>query len=567
MSTRKIKRVAAISGYVTYLRTSDEDAQAPERSQAAQRRDIEARLLQTYSIPRLGEYIDNFTGTSADRKHYQRMLTDARAGKFSHVFAAVPDRFGRDDVEALRAIDEMTKLGIVVRFASHPDLDPGDADDRLYLNILFGMAKRESAVTARRVKGGMASKLLSGGWSWRAPDGYLNKEIKLTELGAEEQLKYAKYKRWIEIDPEQAKVWRYAWKLLLTDRYSLDEICEKLHEAGYKTVLGRTFIKLHRIGKTDGGEHRGHIQLLSKVFHNWTYAGWVVAETEWINIPPKTIRGDWEPMVSTEDFERGLEILARRHNLPMPTRKHFYLLQGLVYLEYEYQKLRKLTCSTPNANRVRGGIAYYCISGTAINLLCSVVDAQIADHLRGVQIEPSIIAAMRKAYLSDIARYTKDSIKDRKALEARYAKLEEKEINLWRAFTEHGMRPQIYESLTKECNDERLRVEEIMRKLDEDHSEHVANLDAALTIISQIGEKFEKVTKVQQRAILLQMVERIIVDAEGRIKRLELKPPFHYLSELKRQKCSGRGTPDKKAKKPIVSEENTGSIYVPLGGR
>jgi DNA invertase Pin-like site-specific DNA recombinase len=565
---RKTTKLAALPGYVTYLRTSDEDAQAPERSQAAQRRDIEQKLLRSLSLPILGEYIDNYTGTSADRKSYQRMLTDARAGKFSHVFASVPDRFGRDDVEALRAIDEMTKLGIVVRFASHPDLDPADADDRLYLNILFGMAKRESAVTARRVKGGMASKLLSGGWSWRAPDGYLNKEVKLTELGTEEQLKHARYKRWIEIDPEQAKVWRYAWELLLTDRYTLDEICEKLHEAGYRTISGRTFIKLHRIGKTDGGEHRGHIQLLSKVFHNWIYAGWVVIETEWVNIPPKTIRGDWEPMISTEDFERGLAILAQRRTLPMPSKKHFYVLQGLIYLEREGQEPRKLTCSTPNANRARGGVPYYCIMGTGINILCRVVDDQLKEHLKRVQIDPSIVPDLRKAYVTDITRFTRNKVNDRKMLEVRRKKLEEKELNLWRAFTDHGMRPQIYESLTRECNEERLRVEEMLRRLEEEQGDYIGNLDAALAIISQIGEKFAKCTEVQQRAILLQMVERVIVDAEGWIKRLELKPPFHYLIELGRQGGrKGENSSRKWAKKPMISEEKNGSIYVPQSGR
>ena len=207
---RKTKRIVTLPGYVEYLRTSDEEAQAPERSQDGQRRDI-GRLLQLYSdLTDLGEYVDNYTGTSADRRNYQQMLRDARSGKFSHVFAATPDRFGRDDVEALRAIDELTALGICVRFASHPDLDPDDADDRLYLNILFGMAMRESRVTARRSRNGMLSKLLEGGWPWRAPDGYLNKEIRLTELGKEEQLKHARYKRWVELDEKQAPVWRYA---------------------------------------------------------------------------------------------------------------------------------------------------------------------------------------------------------------------------------------------------------------------------------------------------------------------------------------------------------------------
>ncbi len=40
------------------------------------------------------------------------------------------------DTEALRAIDELHNFGVAVRFASQPDLDPMDPDDRLYFNIL-----------------------------------------------------------------------------------------------------------------------------------------------------------------------------------------------------------------------------------------------------------------------------------------------------------------------------------------------------------------------------------------------------------------------------------------------
>ena len=65
---RKTKRIVTAPGYAEYLRTSNEEVQAPERSQDGQRRDI-GRLLQIYSnLPDLGEYVDNYTGTSADRK-------------------------------------------------------------------------------------------------------------------------------------------------------------------------------------------------------------------------------------------------------------------------------------------------------------------------------------------------------------------------------------------------------------------------------------------------------------------------------------------------------------------
>ncbi len=524
------KRITTQPGYVTYLRTSNEDAQAPERSQNGQRRDIQ-RLLAAYpDLPHLGEYIDNYTGTSADRKHYQRMLSDARKGAFSHVFAAVPDRFGRDDVEALRAIDELTALGIVVRFAGHPDLDPADMDDRLYLNILFGMAKREAAVIAKRSTNGMLSKLLNGGWPWRAPDGYLNKEVRLSELGesgAEDRHKHAKYKRWVEIDPEQAKVWRYAWDLLLTDQYTLAEICEKLYERGYRMRDGRPFVKVNA-----NGERKPYIQQVARVFHNWHYAGWVVLENDWAQIPPKTVRAEWEPVVTTEEFERGLAILAKRSHMSSPNKRHFYLLQGILYLDQGNGKVRKLRCSTPNANRARGGVAYYCIDSSDQNYLCWKVDEQIPAHLRAIQVDPALIPDIRKAYLADMGRFTTNRSREIEELQRAIKKLEEKEINLWRGFTEHGMRPQVFEKLSREYEDERQRITAAIDLIHQEQGDVVDNLDAALTVISEIADRYAEHTPARQRDILKQMVKRVVINPEGRIIRMELKPPFNYLDTL-----------------------------------
>jgi DNA invertase Pin-like site-specific DNA recombinase len=524
---RRNSRIQPRSGFVTYLRTSDEEVQAPERSQAAQRRDIQQRLINYHQLPQLAEYVDNFTGTSADRKNYQRMLTDARGGNFSHVFASTPDRFGRDDVEALRTIDEMTRLGISVRFASHPDLDPADPDDRLYLNILFGMAKRESSITGKRTTGGMLSKLLKGEWPWRAPDGYLNKEIRLNELDREEHLQHARYKRWVEIDPEQAQVWRYAWDLLLQDRQTLEDICEALFARGYRLRDGRPFV---RMSKND--KRIPYRQALSQAFHNWFYAGWVVAENEWANIPPKTLRGTWTPIVSTEEFELGQAILSSRSHKPMPQKQNFYLLQGLIYLQLPSEELIKLTCSKPNVRRTQEGVAYYCIPSSPINFPCQFIDEQIGQILRSVQVSPDIIPQIRRAYLSDINNYTFADASEQKSLEQTLEHTKAKELNLWRAFTEHGMRGETFKKLAREYQDEQDRIAFAIKAIQQENRETIANLDAALAIIAQIGERYSQQDKVRQRDILRQVVDGVVVDLRGKVLRLELKSPFIYLHHL-----------------------------------
>src|SRR5690606_24665097 len=434
----------------------------------------------------------------------------------------------------------MTLLGSQLRFASHPDLDPADPDDRLYLNILFGMAKRESAITGKRTIGGMLSKLLKGEWPWRAPDGYLNKEVRLTELGPEEQDHHARYKRWVEIDPEQAKVWRYAWDLLLQDAPTLEDICEALAARGYRLRSGVPFVHLNARGKPAARK-----TALSKAFHNWLYAGWVVVDNDWANIPPKTIRCTWEPVVSTEEFELGFAILAKRNHKPTPQKKHFYLPQGLVYLEQADGRLVKLTCSTPNGSRTANGVSYYCIPSSHFNFPCTLVDEQIPLFLSSIQVAPEELPQIRQAYLADVGRYTGGRRQEKAALEAALERLEQKELNLWRAFTDHGMRPQVYEQLAREYQAERERIAFALKTLQQENREYIANLDAALQVIAEIQARYMQQDVPTQRAILRHVVGKVVIDEQGRIIRLELQPPFTYLRAL----AGENGRPRRKREK------------------
>ena len=93
--------------------------------------------------------------------------------------------------------------------------------------------------------------------------------------------------------------------MLLTGTMALKDIAFALHERGYRHRSGKPFVVVSpKVGKckpiTDG---------LLRGFQDWTYAGWVVSECD--GIEPKTVRGDWEPLISTEDFEAGLLMLER----------------------------------------------------------------------------------------------------------------------------------------------------------------------------------------------------------------------------------------------------------------
>jgi site-specific DNA recombinase len=179
MGRGKRKKIALIPGWVIYKRTSDDSAQAPDRSQESQVQLIEGSLFRSSDLPLICEYSDILTGKEVNRPGYQRLLEDGRHGKFSHVAVSHVDRFGRNDVEALRAIDELVTLGITIRIASYPGLDPSTPDGRMIIGVLFSVARLESERTAQRVVMNMKTKLRRGGWTWMAPDGYINREEKL----------------------------------------------------------------------------------------------------------------------------------------------------------------------------------------------------------------------------------------------------------------------------------------------------------------------------------------------------------------------------------------------------
>ena len=140
MARRNKKRLPPKAAWAVYLRTSSQEAQNPANSQRRQRHAITQSLFQRDddTLPVFNEYIDNLSGRYAkNRPGSQQMLEDARAGHFSHVAVENAERFGRNDTEALVAIDELHQLGIAVRFADYPDLDPIDPDDRILVSLIF----------------------------------------------------------------------------------------------------------------------------------------------------------------------------------------------------------------------------------------------------------------------------------------------------------------------------------------------------------------------------------------------------------------------------------------------
>ena len=554
MSSYRYKKSTAAPpqpGWAVYLRTSSEDHQKPELSRARQRAIIEGNVLAHSELPVINEYVDVLTGKTPKRVGYQQLLADARAGKFSHVIVERADRFGRNDSEALRAIDELNDFGVAVRFANSPDLDPMDPDDRVLVALSFTLARRESALLGIRTRGGQQAKRKSGGYISYAPDGYTNVTArtdsqKRTDLG--------RWDKWIERDPERAKVIREAWDLLLEDRISVREIAETLHERGYRHRTGRPFVEL-----TASGKRKANISSLCNIFHNWTYAGWVVSLKN--GVMPKTVRGNWEPIVTTEEFERAQEILARRNAHRTVRRKQFYLLTGLVFRRRKDGNLRRMSGSTSNAGRHGGGTPYYRIEGAGeASFLCTVIDAAVEREICRIQVDPNLIPLIRASYTKDLQESMGHVRPDRRSqLQLALKQVDDEEARAIRLYAAGKISDEIWESMWVEWQDRRQTIQRTLETMQQDHQVHVNNLDLALEIIARIGTLYNGLQRSDQKELLCQVVERVIVDDDGQVS-LELRTPFGYLNTLVDDIKRGQSRVEKSVKRGRHTTKNAGDV-------
>lgn len=506
-------------GWATYLRVSDEDKQTPERSFAMQRAKIEEQLLSPAKEPFIREYYDLLSGTNPNRKDYQQMLKDAEMGKFSHLGLYRADRFGRNTIEGLQAATKLISLGVKIRVAYMPSLRPEEPDGFFMFLLQMGLAQREVDVLAQRTADGMEAKLRAGGWAHKAPDGYLNKERLVSSN---------KYERWVEIDPSYKPVLTEAWDLLITGRYALKEICEELTKRGYTRISGRPWAW----DDPRTGKRRTAFNLLHKLFHNPFYAGWATSER--FGIKFGEVRGNWEPIVTTDQFHRGIQILHQHDMEKSRVKTHTYTLRGLLWVRGSGKEL-KLYGSTPSGRYQ--SYSYYItltqVDGKKLHIPCNVIEEQIPGWLAGISVNPELIPTIKEIYRTEIqSQSTEGKGNILSDLRKQATELKEEEARLGRLYITGKITEKAYEQLHSEWQ-EKLRNNELtMAEMEREPKIHINDLDLALILLTKVGDLYPRLDEKQRSTLLQILAKRIIVDADGEIIEHELNSPFVYLQNL-----------------------------------
>jgi len=172
-------------------------------------------------------------------------------------------------------------------------------DDKFFLQLEFGIAKKSSDDNSVVVKRGLKTKVQMGWYPSRAPLGWLNTIVK--EKGTND----------IISDPVRFELVRRMWDLMLTGNYTPPQILRIANEEWkFKTRTTKRFV-----GKplSRGGIYR--------IFSNPFYYGW-------FEYAGQLYKGNHEPMVTEEEFDLVQKLLGREGR-PRP-KTHRFAFTGLM---------------------------------------------------------------------------------------------------------------------------------------------------------------------------------------------------------------------------------------------
>lgn len=163
---------------------------------------------------------EGITGTSVKKRvQFNRMIRDARAGKFSLILTKEISRFSRNILDTIAYTRELRQLGVEVIFLTD-GIRTMDPDAELRLSIMASIAQEESRKTSARVKWGQTRQMEKGVVFGHSLLGYTVKN------GG------------IFMEPTGAETVRMIFRKYAEEKKGASEIAREMMEKGRKTGSG-----------------------------------------------------------------------------------------------------------------------------------------------------------------------------------------------------------------------------------------------------------------------------------------------------------------------------------------
>jgi len=238
-------------------------------------------------------YVDEgISGTStAKRDSFNRMIDDARAGKFDFIITKEISRFSRNTLDSIQFTQELLRLGVAVLFQSD-NLNTIDTDSEFRLTVMAGVAQDEVRKLSERLKFGFRQSIKNG-----------------RVLGNDKLYGYDKERCVLTVNEAEAAIVRQIFELYANEGLGLRKISFRLLEQGVTSSQGNSF----------------NTTTIKNILLNPKYKGWYCAnksksvdyktkqsvkldESEWVMYPDPSIPA----IVSEALWDKANALLRQR---------------------------------------------------------------------------------------------------------------------------------------------------------------------------------------------------------------------------------------------------------------
>lgn len=516
-TTNKIQNRYAIG----YLRVSTSEQKKYGNSLASQKNNIEEFCFKNQIIL-LKIFTEDYSGADFERPEFKELLKYIKAnrGEVDLLLLDRQDRFSRNTELALSMTRKLKGLGIEVNFVSEWIDNVDSPEGKLISNIRYTMAESFRDKLRKITSMGTKTALKSGRYTLTPPRGFTrirNKDNKI-----------------IIAPNEKALLVKKVFMDYSLGVYSQKELIAKYKKLGLKITKSS----------------------LSRMLSNVLYAGYIDLNKHDIH-PYNIIKGEHEPIISKELFEKVQEIKNKRNNLLKNTKvvNEKFPLSGFLNCPKCGGKLTGTNTNNGNSKKIKRYYYYYeCKSkkGCKERYTAETIHQKLELELAKLKPNHKIQKLFKEVLIEEYEKFNSERLQVLSQVEERLKSISKLLYSLKDKLIRELITEQDYKDFNKRYNLDKAKLEREKKELEEYHKDLEKLLEYGLNLICNFDTLYKESSYKLKKRLLGSILEDSIVFSNNNFRTLNFKRAINLISKF--DKAYGRGRNQKGGNSKITSQ-------------